>query len=367
MGTLKKLNIIGSETAEQNSRVAYREQTVSAIRTGEVLLFGLPIASPGGPIPLGVGLTQPILEMAAQGLEDYPTDFENQTADVMIEGYKLIDNIPDSNVLQPFGLKDWTFTLLPLVNFILELLALLKVPDPPAWLMEKLPEIIKKSEEFGEAMTELATECKSGKLAKLIVSLDPELKEEVLKGELDKPVGNTGKRLCELIPTLELPKFSLPPLPVPFIQPWTWKAFSPPFFPIPPASIPMPLFNPTWPSIGWSPELPTWNHTFDLTIIPIILECIQKIIDAVAELAKIIIEGVVAVIKWLIEFMIKNIVMPIVAALSEMLKKFVTFAAAIAVFLKNILAALVVSIIGLLLGAGLFSWGAAYTLGLLPE
>ena len=54
-------------------------------------------------------------------------------------------------------------------------------------------------------------------------------------------------------------------------------------------------------------------------------------------------------------------------AIGDMIRKYVMFAAIVAVFIKNMIASLVVSIIGLLLGAGLFAWGAAYTLGLLPE
>ena len=65
--------------------------------------------------------------------------------------------------------------------------------------------------------------------------------------------------------------------------------------------------------------------------------------------------------------MIELIVLPILEALGDLIRKFVMLAAIIAVFIKNMIASLVVSIVGLLLGAGFFAWGAAYTLGLLPE
>ena len=370
MGTLTDLGIIGGETAEANTRVAFRQEVVDAMRTGEVLLFGMSIASPGGPVPLGVGLAPVLLDMAAQGLEDYPEDFERQTADVMIEGYKFVDNIPASNILFNIAppIKDWTFPLLPIIKFILEILALLKIPDPPAWVMEHIPKIIEKAEDFGEAVTELATECKSTKFAKLLAEIDPEIDAKAAEVEFDKPIGDTGKKLCELIPTLELPSFSLPTLPIPFIQPWTWPAFTPPFFPIPPASIPFPVLTmPSIPAIGWNLDPLPINWVFELKIIPAILAAIEKLIAKAAELVQIVLDGIDAVIKWIIEFLIVEIIQPIMEAIGDMIRKYVMFAAIVAVFIKNIIASLVVSIIGLLLGAGLFAWGAAYTLGLLPD
>jgi len=370
VGTLTKLNIIGSESAEANTRVAFRQEVVNAMRTGEVLLFGTAIASPGGPIPIGPALAPVYLAMAAQGLEDYPVDFERQTADVMIEGYKFVDEIPDSNILFNIvpPLKDWTFPLLPIVNLILELLGLLKIPDPPKWLRENIPKIIEKSKEFGEAVTELATECKPSKLAKLLNEIDPSIDPKKAEEEMNKPIGDTGKRMCELIVSLELPEFKLPPLPVPFIKPWTWPAFTPPFFPIPPADIPFPILTmPTWPAPGWNLDPIPINWVFELKIIPAILKAIEKLVAKAMEIVNAIREGVEAAIRWIIEFLVKEIIQPVMEAIGDMIRKYVMLAAVVAVFIKNMIASLVVSILGLLLGAGLFTWSAAYILGLLPE
>ncbi len=362
MGTLADLGIVGSDTAEAGSRSSFRQETVQAIRTGEVRLFGVLISEvAGGPIPMPL-LIPPFNEQAAQALEDFPDDFENQTADAMIEAYKLIDAIPASNIAAP--VTDYTFPILPVIKFILEILALLKVPDPPAWIIVKIPQIIAKAPEFLEAIEQLASECKSEKLVKFFKDLDPELDEAELKANLEKEIGSTGKTLCELIPfPIPLPPFppKLPTLPVPFMFPLNWPAFG-----LPGISIPVPMITLGIPTIGWPQWPPPWHWIFTLHIIPAIIAFINMIAQFIAELIAAILEGIEALILKLIELMIKYIIMPVMEAIGDILEKFITLAASIAVFFKNIFAALIVSIIGLILGAGFFAWGGAYLLGILP-
>ena len=366
MGTLTELGIIGSETSEQRSRVAFRQQTSEAIRFGEVLLFGVPLLSPNGPILLPE-LLPVFRQQAADALDEFPEDFQNNMADALINTYELIDKIPAANVAKPLGITDPTAPLMPVIKILLDIIFSLGIDNPLPWFIERIPKIMSPLElpKWTSAIAALAT-CDYDPLAERMVSVDDSLSKSEVLEKLRKEVGNTGKTLCEFVPPpLPLPTLSIPPLPVPFIQPWTWDIFQPPFFPLPP-EIPLPFFNPTLPAIGWNLNPIPWNWIFELHIIPAIIKAIQEIIAKVAELIAKIPEGLIAFITAIIE-MVVEVILAALAAIAEMLEQFITFTAAIAVYLKNTIASLVVSIVGLILGPGIITFGAAHLLGLLPE
>ena len=114
------------------------------------------------------------------------------------------------------------------------------------------------------------------------------------------------------------------------------------------------------------PEFPNINWVFISisTSFMKLPEMINLDTDIKNRLAQAIMEGITAFIKALIEIIIQLVIIPITIALAALLA-LVTFAAAIAAFIYILMAAFIVSMVGLLLGAGLISFGAAKTLGLI--
>lgn len=327
MGTLSDIGALPDKKVFCQN---FRNKVKQILAEGKGSLLGVPVPLTLPPLPPAA------VEAQIKAIDDFPDDFDANFCGPAYDLLKKIDDaIPNNKgkgLVPP--IFDPTFPLLPVIKFLLELLAMLGIPDPPAWLMLNIPALAVNTD-LPDAITELATNCNPEPLAKIINDTDPSLDPEQVKDKL--------KTLCPF--TIDL---TIPSLPIP---PDFGINFDINFFPIP---------------LGFViPDLSFPNINFQWTLVwpSIILDLFMAVFTFKIEIP---LPGpdIPAWLKALIEALMLVLIGLIILALAPLLA-FLLFVAVVIAIVVLLLAAFIVCIIGFVLGAGLVAWAAAYLLGML--
>jgi len=316
MGTLTYLELIDPESN------IFTERVQEALRTdGDSASLGVPgIAAVGPAAEFPVWYTEESLDQKADNLE-----FATQQA-VFWNAFHsstmaALDVIPMAGALNPFGVIDPTFPI-PAPK-IIAILTDLGIDPIPEWLETNLPALA--TPDLIPAFAGFAI-CENDKLAKAFVDIDSTLDEDTVKEKLSNHCGFNIPELPSLDFEIPIPGLDLEPL------------FGPPEF-----------NGLLWKLIAVFEKIPG-----------LLISFMTPSFDLAAELLK----GIPGFIMWIIEFLFETI-LELFMAVFEFLKQCVILIACVIVWIKDVVAAIVVSIIGFLVGPGLIVTFAAVLLGLI--
>jgi len=316
MGTLSYLEVLDPGS----NRFKKRVQT--ALRTdGDSASLGVPGVAAVGP--------------AAEFPEWYSEDSLNQKADNLenATGHEAfwdtfydstmasLDVIPMAGALKPFGVIDPTFPI-PAPK-IIAILTDLGIDPIPEWIETNLPKLA--TPDLLPAFAGFAV-CENDDLAKKFVEIDPTLDEDTVKEKLSNHCGFDIPGLPSLNFEIPIPGLDLEPM------------FGPPEF-----------NGLLWKLIEIFKKIPA-----------LLLEFTTPSLELATEFLK----GIPAFIMWIIEFLFEKL-LELFMLIFEFLKQCVMLIACVIVWIKDVVAAIIVSIVGFLVGPGLIVTFAAVLLGLI--
>jgi hypothetical protein len=311
MGTL--LNFLPDD--DEALEASFKFSTQDTLENGIPEFFGIPA---GPPLPMA--------EYAqAQAVAIKDSEDMGIFSKAYSQTIKAIDKALPPGILSP-PIFDPTFVIPidPFFEFLIEL----GIENPLEWFSENYPKVL---EIDPTAITDLA-QCKNEKFAEEMAKIDPNIQKGKAMEAAEKICGFVMPSFALPVFDFEMPDFGLPDL-------------------LPIEIFALPNFNAL--QVNWA-----INFTL-AEIVKLIIEILTK----VGELILAILQGVVALIKFIVEFIIQAlfaIILPVLGPLGEA----ILFMANLITFIYKVIAAFIVAIVGHIIGDGLITVLVASLLGL---
>ena len=308
MGTLE---FLGDD--EETISKSFKGATKDTLDNGGGSLFGMPF-----PLPLPVPALGPVQSQTIDSVDSLGIFASAYAKTIM-----AIDKaLPPGRPLAPIFDPTFVLDIDPFIDFLLEL----GIINPYEWFMDNLPEMLEldivglagceNNKEFAEALNKIDS------------SIDIKKAEEA------------ASTICRF----ELPEFVLPEFPPSFSF-----DFSVDLFPI--ELFLMPNFD--FPQVNWA---------IHFTLIELIGIVIELLSDIALLLAKII-EGILAFLKFIVEYIFIKIIEIIIIILAPLLAG-ILFVAELITYITKVVGAFIVAIVGHIIGDGVVTRIVAIELGL---
>lgn len=272
--------------------------------------------------------TPEIASIAADSLEQSTSEEPDTLSNAYASTIMAIDEGLPPGVKTP-PVFDPTF-FVPVEQFV-EFLVSLGIQKPLEWITTNLPKLL--TPEFGEGMKKLST-CDHEGFSEAMTNVDGSINAG--------KAAEASEKICGFELKIEIPKFGI-------VLPDFTLDVLPIEFGLEPFNL-IPDFD--FPQV----------HFAGMFILEAIINGVLKLLEGVAKLIAAIIEGITAFILYVAEFLINFIAVAIITVLKPLLNGIV-FAAQCIVFIAKVVGAVIVALIGHLIGNGLICVTVAEKLG----
>lgn len=310
MGTLK--NFYGED--EETISKSFKSAVASTLADGGVFILGAPIGPELPNMDLVSAQSEAIGQVHDLGI------FSKAYGQTILAIDKAL---PPGIIAPPVFDPTFAIDIQLFFDFLLEL----GVLDPGAWFAENYPKLLGIPLEALEGLSK----CENEMYAEEIVKIDSSLNvDDAMKA---------AEKICDFVmPSFALPKFSLeiPDFGLPELLPI--EMFAIPF------------------------NIPQINWAINFTVLAI-KDLITEMLEEIPPLITAIIQGVVEFIRYVINFIVKAL-FELLRPLLQMMLDQILFVANLITFIGKVIAAIIVALVGHIIGDGVVTVVVAEKLGL---
>ena len=334
MGSLSTFGLLENEKSEKS----FKEAVELAIRNGQGPdIFGIP-----NPVSVPKIKDPTTLEEQIKILDGQ--HFSKVHVDSYIKMLEFIDVIPEGNAAAAFGIVDPTTPLRSLIDELLEVIGELVDVNALDWFIENIPKIIEKAGSFPLALLKLQQGA-AGSLAEILNEIDSSIDVDLAKEKIEaSPI--SGKALESEPDDTSSESFS-PNYGSVIVEPNSLQ------LPKIPHGFDMPIPGSEFLNINWA----------ILSIFQSFTNALKSIMNTITEIVYLLLDGLEAFLKGIIEKILELVANSVNSNLGSMMNS-VVFSAVVATLLSLLTGAIVVSVLGFLIGSGMMNYGAANLLGL---